>query len=161
MKKNSVLEFEIGDIVVKAVMKGFWDNEIKSASLMHNHAWYEFHAVLKGEAILETDDNIFSLGEHDAVLVHPEVFHRFKNQDNGSAILSFGFFIDKLRRKSKSRYYDLISEKLNSSGKLIIFNNTKLEEYLIKIAGNIYRIGSLENKVGEMICQITVFFIHT
>lgn len=139
MKKNSVLKIELGNITIKAVMQGFRHGESQPGSLMHNHAAFEFHTVMRGNAILETPTETVFLKEKDSVLIVPELFHSFKEQEKGSAILSFAFFVEKSRRKSGTDYDALIEKKLRGIEHLIIFpGNLQIEDCLSKIVTNVY-----------------------
>ncbi len=139
MKKDSVLKIEMGNITIKAVMQGFWNGENQPGSPMHNHAAFEFHMLLRGSVILETEQEIVQLTEKDSVLIPPEMFHSFKNQEKGSAILSFTFFIEKNRRKNSADYESLVEEKLRAVEYPIIFSqNLQIEDSLTKIVANIY-----------------------
>lgn len=139
MNKYSVLKIEMGNITIKAVMQGFWNGENQPGSPMHNHAAFEFHMLLRGGVILETEQELVQLNEKDSVLIPPEVFHSFKNQKNESAILSFSFFIEKNRRKNGADYEWIVKEKLQGIEHLIVFSqNMQIEETLTKIVANIY-----------------------
>ncbi len=139
MKKNTILKIEMGNITVKPVMQGFWRGENQPGSPMHNHAAFEFHMLLRGNAILETEQETLQLKEKDSVLIPPELFHSFKNQEKGSAILSFTFYIEKNRRKNGVDYESLVEEKIRAVEHPIIFSqNIQIEDSLTKIVANIY-----------------------
>ncbi len=136
--KKSILKIEIGNIIAKVILQGYRYNENLSYSPKHNHAAFEFHVVGKGVVVLETDRTV-ELLENDSVLIHPEVFHAFKNLETGSVVLSFLFFIEKNKRKTVADYYSLIEQKLQSEKGVFLFSqNSQIKEYSTKIIANLY-----------------------
>ena len=136
MKEEFVVKFEIDGISISVMMNGFWQDENKVDSSMHEHTAYEFHTIMRGSALLETDNETISLEENDSVLIPPEIFHRFKKQEKGSAILSFTFFMDKC---GKSRSYETIMDNLRNTERAVAFlKNEEIKEKLRGIVANIY-----------------------
>ncbi len=139
MKKDSVLKIEMGNIVIKAVMQGFWTGENQQESPMHNHAAFEFHILMRGSVKLETEQEALELKEKDSVLIPPGLLHRFKAQVKGSAILSFTFFVEKGKRENSADYEHLVEDRLRAAERPILFpHNLQIEDNLTKIVANIY-----------------------
>lgn len=157
MKKNSVLDFNIGNISIRVAMKGFGDIGDKTASTVHSHANFEYHTSLKGSAVLETEKRTVTLSENDSLIIFPDTFHKFIEQDKDSAVLSFSFSVKKGRSSCSADYYSLISEQLASNdGILIIEDNSTVSEYLKRIAANIY--SSKPFAIEEMKALLTLIF---
>ena len=139
MKKDAVLKIEMCNITIKAIMHGFWHGENQPSSRMHNHATFEFHMLMRGNAIMETEGETIELNEKDFIVIPPEKFHCYKYLEKGSAVLSFAFFIEKNGRKSNIDYGRLVDEKLKNVGHLIHFSrNLQIEESLTKIVASVY-----------------------
>lgn len=139
MKKGSVLKVDIGNITIKVVMQGLWHGEVQLGSPMHNHAAFEFHTLLRGSAVLETNQESIHLKEKDSVLIPPESFHGFQKQEKGSATMSFTFFMEKNRRKNVADYEQLITQRLTSAAEPVVFSqNLQIEEHLTGIMSNLY-----------------------
>lgn len=136
MKENSVLKFEIDSTIIRVVMNGFWQDENKEGSPMHEHAAFEIHTLMLGAAEIETEKETILLEENDTVLIPPEMFHRFKNQEKGSVVVSFTFFVDK---KRKSQNFEFIENSLkNLKNPILFLKNQQIKESLGKIVSNIY-----------------------
>ena len=139
MKKGAVLKIDIGNITIKVVMQGFWHGEVQLGSPMHNHAAFEFHTLLRGSAVLETNQKSIQLKEKDSVLIPPESFHSFQKQEKGAATMSFTFFLERNRHKNVADYDQLITQRLLSAVEPVVFSqNLQLEEYLTGIMSNLY-----------------------
>ncbi len=137
--KRSILRIEMGNVIVKAVLQGYWYNESLSYSPKHNHAAFEFHVIGKGLVLLKTDSGTFKLNEKDSVLICPETFHMLRNQVEGSIVLNFLFFIEKNKKKNVVDYYNLIEQNRNRNNGIVIFpQNAQIDEYAKKIIANLY-----------------------
>ncbi len=144
MENKNVLKIEMGNITIKAAMKGFWHGDGKEDLRLHNHAVFEFHTMMRGDAILETDQNPINLNEKDSVLIPPKAFHSFKKKEKGSAIISFTFFVERSKRGNGTNYAQIIEEKLKSAEQPIVFSrNSQIEEYLTKIVAGMYSKSSV------------------
>ena len=142
MKKNSLLKFDMGNVTVKILLQGLWHWENNIDSTMHNHSSYEFHILMHGRAILETEKNSILLTEKDTVLIPPEVFHSFIIEEKGSVLISFSFYADKNRKKHTTDYYQVLQDKLTTVDDIaIIHKNPRIEEYITKIISNLYSEG--------------------
>ncbi len=160
MKKNSVLDFEIGNISIRVAMNGFGDIGDKTASTVHSHANFEYHTSLKGSAVLETEKRTVLLTENSSVIIFPDTFHKFTGQDKDSAVLSFSFSLKKsARRYYRNDYYSLISEQLASTDEIILIeDNTAASDCLKRIASNIYSSNPFSTE--EMKALLTLIFIQ-
>ena len=131
MEKKSVLRIELGNMIIKAVMHGFLEGESRPGAKIHNHAAFEFHMLMRGRAALEVAGKTVYLEEKDAVLIAPEVFHRFVSEEADSAVFSFTFFVEKSRGKEGFDYEGKIRGRLNVKEPLIVLpHNCLIEECL-------------------------------
>ena len=138
MEKNKIIELILGNIKVKIHVLGLTQQATKTNPLTHSHASFEFHTMLRYGANLEFDGESSRLSEGESVLIFPGVFHRFSEQDDGSAIASFSFFIERCVSK-KEDYYSLIAEKINPKNpSYLLFRNELAAEYIKKIMIKIF-----------------------
>ena len=138
MEKNKMIEIFLGNIRVKIQILGLTQKAMKTNPLTHSHASFEFHTMLRYGANLEFENEKISLTEGESVMIFPEVFHRFSEQDDGSAIASFSFFVERNTNK-KEDYYSLISEKITPKDKsYILFKSDFAAEYIKKIMIRIF-----------------------
>ena len=133
MEKNKIIELNIGNIKVKIQILGLTQQANKTTPLTHSHASFEFHTMLRYGATLEFESDYLRLSEGESLLIFPEIFHRFSQQDEGSAIASFSFFVERCDNK-KEDYYSLISDKINPSNpSYLLFRSELSAEYIKKI----------------------------
>ena len=138
MEKNKIIEIFLGNIKVRIQILGLTQQATKTNPLTHSHASFEFHTMLRYGASLEFEGEAITLNEGESVMIFPEAFHRFSKQDDGSAIASFSFFIERNTNK-KEDYYSLISENINPSGKAyLLFKSDFAAEYIKKIMIKIF-----------------------
>ncbi|MBE7024884.1 MAG: helix-turn-helix domain-containing protein [Ruminococcaceae bacterium] len=139
MKKNTVLKIEMGNVTITVLMQGFWVELQKGNSDIHNHASFEFHMIMQGDVMLDTDNGSMKLTENDCALIPPEFFHGFKRPDKESAVLAFQFYVKKNARKNCADYAKLVQEHFVQSEQVItIRQNSQIKECLKKIASRIY-----------------------
>ena len=139
MKKNSIITCSLGNITISVALQGFLQSFFKSDSLIHAHANYEFHILLRGHAQFETDEKTIVLMQNDAVVLFPNVFHRFSSQSKDSAILSFSFSVSENTRKTENQYYSRIfSSQSEPLDFLVIKQNLELSENIQKVSTKVY-----------------------
>ncbi len=121
MKQESVLTIRIGNLKIKIVLRnGLCNLEHKTAAQMHSHTSFEIHTVLQGTAVLETEEKKVTLHTGDAILVCPNAFHKFLQQEKGTMISSFTFFISAYSQKNSPDYKELILKTLDKIKDVLI-----------------------------------------
>ncbi len=139
MKQNSVLSVDLGNIRIKITLKGIWTLEHKAKALMHSHAAFEVHILLGGCAELETEDKRIVLTAGDAVLVSPDVFHKFSKEEKGTAISSISFSLSRTKKTGNIDYESVLRQELLKERDLfLIHQNSAMIDCLKKIIALLY-----------------------
>ena len=132
----NVLNFNIGNIGIKLSMQGFSAITDKTGSSTHSHAEFEYHFVLKGDAVIKFDNNVENLSLNSAVLVFPGTFHKFLKSETEANVLSLSFSVKKNRYGIN--YYSAIKNKLSSFDYLILEENPTVTEIVRGIISTVY-----------------------
>jgi len=135
----TVIKIELGNITVKVFTRGFQYSKSQHSSSPHNHGTYEFHFVMYGSTILETEKTDRIISEKESVLITPGLFHRFKNNEKGAAVFSFSFTIEKNKKTNCTDYDIFLKEKLLTNKDIVILpQNQQIEDALLKISSFLY-----------------------
>ncbi len=139
MKNNSVLTLDLENIRIRVSLKGIFSLEHKTKSLMHSHAAFELHILLGGSAELETEDKLVTLNQGDAVLVAPDVFHKFSKEEKGTTIASISFFLSRVQKTGSLDYESILRQELMKENDLfLVRHNNTMIDCLKKIIALLY-----------------------
>ena len=58
---------------------------------IHEHAWFEFHIVKRGNIKIKTEDVTYSIGENEAMLIPPNKYHIICEASEDVWYASIGF----------------------------------------------------------------------
>jgi len=138
LNRDTVIRLEIGNVGIHVLLNGFRHAGYKAGEEMHSHASYELHVLLNGSAILETDSACVPLHADDNVIVVPDVFHDFKEQEKGSSIVSFTFTVNMGRKKGCADYSRVIERLTQQNENIMVANHPGISELVRKIMANMY-----------------------
>ena len=152
----NVLNFNIGNIGIKLSMQGFSAITDKAGSSTHSHAEFEYHFVLKGNAVIKFDNILENVSLNSAILVFPGTFHKFLKSETESNVLSLSFSIKKNRYGTD--YFSEIQNKLSTLNYLILEENATITELVRGIISTVYSKNTFA--IEEMRARLTLLFIN-
>lgn len=139
MHKESVLSIDVGNIRIKVALKGMLTMEQKAKTLMHSHAIFELHLLLRGNAELETEEQSLHMLPNDVALVFPDVFHKFSQEDKGTQIVSISFSLNRNNKTGGEDYLQLIKEQISHRRDILFYSqNTTMTDCMKKVIAAIY-----------------------
>lgn len=129
MKDLTTFSFNVGNIGIKLYMRGFSIIGDKTGSPRHSHTEFEYHFIMRGNAILQFDDKKMILEENSAIVVFPNVSHRFLKSETETSVLSLSFSIKK--NKSGIDYFSGLKPNSIKNGFVVIENTADLIPLII------------------------------
>ena len=139
MEKQTIATINLGNLKFTVSLGGFKKITSKGDGLMHSHATFELHILLKGQARLSIEDKTISLNQNDSVLLYPDTFHLFEEQGMDSSILSFSFSVERGSQKTDIDHYSMfINQIKQGNGFMVIKQNMLISDYTGKILSNLY-----------------------
>ena len=95
----------------------FWHTDKKSPlhTPVHEHAWYEFHCVKKGEVKIETTDGIICIKKNECCLLAPKTYHSTIPVDADTQHICFGFELSCNGKHTLENLYETITRCLPTS----------------------------------------------
>ncbi len=134
--KEILTTITIGNMKIKVPFSNFSGtcDPDKSLSLAHSHANFEFHILFRGSAVMDIEDQKFTMRPNDSILIFPDTFHRISYQEDNSTILSFSFPVEKIIKATESDYYSVFMEFVNRENEYaLIQQNPLITEYIKKL----------------------------
>ena len=131
-----IVSINIGNIGIKLYMNAFTHIGTKTGSSTHSHGLFEYHFVMKGDALIKIGDKKVSLSENSSILIYPDTFHNFIKNGCDADVLSLSFSLKKNRNGTD--YYKSIQNKLLCSDYLVIAESSLLKDLILSIVSNIY-----------------------
>jgi AraC-like DNA-binding protein/mannose-6-phosphate isomerase-like protein (cupin superfamily) len=93
MNENSlqIATGEVGSVRI-AIMPPSQDQPYTTRNIaMHAHQSYEIYLLLSGAAIIETDQHQYTMGEQEASIIPPHLYHTIKNSTETFFLISLNF----------------------------------------------------------------------
>lgn len=131
----------IGNMKIKVPASDFsgTTNSDKALSLAHSHANFEFHILFRGSAVMDIEDQNFTMRPNDSILIFPDTFHRISYLEDNSTLLSFGFPVEKITKVTESDYHSTFMEFVNRENEYaLIQQNPILTEYIKSLNARIH-----------------------
>lgn len=89
----------------------FWQTEKQEHpdTPVHEHAWYEFHCVKKGEVRIETTGGMISIKENECCLLPPKTYHTTTPTSADTQHVCFGFELSCNGKHTLENLFDSIT----------------------------------------------------
>ncbi len=125
------IEFDIENVNISVVMaKGFFN--LTGEPTLHNHANYEVHFVMEGNARLETEEGGIELSCLEGCILPPDLIHNGISRDEQGIKASFSFDYRRNKRKSDIDLYEIFEKSFGLLTGAVKFKNGEKYVTLIR-----------------------------
>ena len=156
MKSHGDICFNVGNIGFRVFLREFPLVYDKSGVTQHDHAYFEYHFVVKGDAAIKVDERSLSLLRNDSILIFPGTFHKFLPCEAESSVLTLSFSIK--RNKHGTDYYSAIERSLAGNSFFVSESSPLVTDLIHTVVPAVYSEEIFSFEV--MRAGLSMLFIH-
>jgi YesN/AraC family two-component response regulator len=155
MKIDKPFSFDIGNLKILITLCGGFFNLTNPDDIIHAHANYELHFVIKGTCFIRTDAKTYILCENDVCLIPPGIIHSCIAGSEDSVKSSLSFSLKKTNRVCAEDFFTVFTDLFAPLSEPLIFKErTQSIYYLRRIISDIYIDNIFSNQKSESLLSI-------